>query len=456
MHYAPGRNHDVTTPSNEDSTFWRALLHRWFVQYNPAYLLSAAFVFAGCFLWSKGVVHENDLVSTLGIPLLAEVYALSLIGGAALLTRIGQRRPAVMLSLIFVVYQWDTTLHTEACAYLGSVGIWASALWLGIFIAKLFLIGWALRVRIHRRMIVAGILGALGLVIAPHALANLGIYGGGGLIAAWIFGLISLYDGGSITSKVPLDAWGQTVLRRTTLAAWIISGVLISLHVLMWSGSYPVSLVPTILGLPLVVIPRLRSEANVWLVGSASFLVTLVVAPGAMFVPLILLSGALCLRVLAPKISPTALHAVSREASPPPYRSNGTIRNDRENEPIQLVLVELTSGERLRCWSGALFSSYLGVWSMSWIHGAPMHHVLMLDAVLTLVAGVAAWRTRARATFLVPLTLTYVHFIAQARVIPIPTSDVGIGKAAVAFGFALLGGALLVSYKLRDARKYDA
>jgi hypothetical protein len=450
MHYAPNRNPD-TTPANEDSTFWREILYRWFVQYNPAYLLSAAFVLAGCCLWAKGASRLFDLTSTLGIPLLAEIYALSLVGGAALLTRIGQRRAAVMLGLIFVVYQWDTTLHTEACTCLGWVGIWASLAWLGIFIAKLFLIGWALRIRIGRRMLAAGILGALGLVIAPHAFMRLGAYEGGSIMAGWIFGLISLYDGASISSTVPLDAWGQTVLRRATSAAWVISGSLITLHVVMWTGNYAISLAPTILGLPLLAIPRLRTETNVWLVAFSTSIFTLLVAPSAFAVIAILASGALCLRIVAPKISPVAVYATPHEAQPAPYRAGRPIRNTLENEPIQLIAFELTIGERLRCWSGALFSAYLGLWAMSWVHGAPGHHVLTLDVALTLMAGVAAWRTRAHANFLVPLTLTYVHLVAQARLIPIPTSDAGIGKAAIAFGFALLGGALLVSYKLRGS-----
>jgi hypothetical protein len=110
---------------------------------------------------------------------------------------------------------------------------------------------------------------------------------------------------------------------------------------------------------------------------------------------------------------------------------------------------EITAGERLRCWSGALFSLYLGLWTMSAQHGAPLHHLIALDVTLTLVAGIAAWRSRARVTFLVPLVATYIHFIAHERLIPIPTSEASIGEASIAFGFALLGGALLVNYKLR-------
>ncbi len=39
------------------------------------------------------------------VPIISEVYAFSLIAGAALLVRIRQRRPAVMLGLLTVVYQ---------------------------------------------------------------------------------------------------------------------------------------------------------------------------------------------------------------------------------------------------------------------------------------------------------------------------------------------------------------
>jgi hypothetical protein len=449
MHDAPDQASEATTKDFELSDFWRALLYRWFVQYNPAYLMSAAFVFAGCFFWSKGVVHTADLTSTLGIPLLAEIYALALIGGAALLTRIGQRRPAVFLSLIFIVYQWDTTLHTEACAYLGSVGVWASISWMVVFVAKIFMITWALRIRIHRRMLAASVLAALGMVVAPHALPNLTSHEGGNLLAGWIFGLISLYDGAAISSQVPLDDWGQTVLRRVTRAAWLISGALVGIHVVMWSDNYPLSFLPTILGLPLLAIPRLRTEVNVWIVIVATSTITFVVAPSSFFVIDILVSGALCLRLLAPRMAALATQGSSPAGAVAPYRINDTIRNQLGNQAVSLTTPTLTASERMRCWSGALFSLYLGIWAMRWGHEA--HHVLALDVALTFVAAIAAWRTRAPATFGLPLSATYIHLIVQSRLIPIPSSEASLGKVAVAFGFALLGGSLALSYRYRNS-----
>ena len=122
---------DTATNASPDpnADFWRKLLHRWLVQYNPLYLLSASLCLAGMILCSRGLAHGGSAHGELVVALIAEVYAGALIGGAALLTRIGQRRPAVMLALITALYQCDLTLHTEASACLGSVGVAASAVW---------------------------------------------------------------------------------------------------------------------------------------------------------------------------------------------------------------------------------------------------------------------------------------------------------------------------------------
>jgi hypothetical protein len=126
---------NVSIVSNEAESPLRRVAYRWFVEYNPLYLVSATLVLAGCFLLSSGVAPHGDFAPSIEVALIAEAYALSLLGGAALLTRIGQRRPAVMLALLFVVYQWDLTLHTETCAYLSSGGKWAAGGWFAIFVA---------------------------------------------------------------------------------------------------------------------------------------------------------------------------------------------------------------------------------------------------------------------------------------------------------------------------------
>jgi hypothetical protein len=125
-------------PTRERDDLWQALLHRWFVVYNPTYLVSAVLVLGGMLTASRALSREDGIAGPLGVALVAELYACALIGGAALLVRIGQRRPAVMLALLTVLYQSDLTLHTETCAFLGTAGAIASAAWLALFVGKLF------------------------------------------------------------------------------------------------------------------------------------------------------------------------------------------------------------------------------------------------------------------------------------------------------------------------------
>ncbi len=209
--------------SADDAGFWKPVLYRWFVEYNPLYLVSAALVLAGCVLWSNGLAQEDGLAGPLGVAVAAEIYAVALVGGAALLTRIGMRRPAVMLALLAVLYQWDTTLHTETCAYLGRPGGLATAAWLVLFGVKLWALAWALRLRFERPFVIAACVAAVGLALGPRVLPDLGGRGAGALLAVWVFTLGALYRPGGIESIAPLDAWGRTVLRRATLAAWLVS-----------------------------------------------------------------------------------------------------------------------------------------------------------------------------------------------------------------------------------------
>src|SRR4051794_20185201 len=154
------------------TTRGQRLLHRWFVQYNPIYLVSATLVLGGMIATSRGLAHEGSVYGPLGVALIAEIYAGALIGGAALLTRIGQRRPAVLLALMTLLYQCDLTLHTETCAFLGGFGALATATWFSLFVGKLYALAWAVRLRLSRRAVATAAFGALGLVLGPYLTAG--------------------------------------------------------------------------------------------------------------------------------------------------------------------------------------------------------------------------------------------------------------------------------------------
>lgn len=267
---------------NDGAVFWRELLQRWFVQYNPVYLVSAMLVLGGMITLSRGLAHEESLSGLLGVALIAELYAGSLIGGAALLVRIGQRRPAVMLALLTVLYQADLTLHTETCALLGGVGAAAATAWLALFVGKLYALAWALRVRLARRAVMTAAVGAAGVALAPHLLGRLDARAAGGAVALFVFVLGSLLPhraaGGTegadetLTSLVPLDDWGRVVLRRSVRAAWLMWAVLLGLHVLFWSTQHPIQLAAVVPALVVLAALRVGTQLRVW--GMAGALVT--------------------------------------------------------------------------------------------------------------------------------------------------------------------------------------
>jgi len=438
----------VDDAPSEARVFWQRLAYRWFVEYNPLYLLSATLVLGGCILWSRGLVQADGLAAPLGIALVAELYACSLVGGAALLMRIGLRRPAVLLALIFVLYQWDLTLHTETCAYLGVAGGWAAAAWLVLFGGKLFAIGWALQVRFERRFVAAALLAALGLTLLPRVLPGLGGRGAGGLVAVWLFALGALYRRGGIESRVRLDAWGQVVLRRGTDAAWALSGALVTLHVLMWQQDHDISLAAPALAVPLLFVRHIEREARAWGLVLATLFLAIQIEP-AFSVVSFLAAAALCLRALSPAFDARAVQApASTAASPPtePYRAGSPVEASLAAPPPSLATIG--RAERARAFVGALFLAYLALWTLPWTHGAWPAHQLALDAALGLAVALGCWRLRTRFPLL-PLFLTYGHLVVRARLIPVPTTSVAWGETVIVLGFVLLGGSLLASYRLR-------
>ena len=239
----------------------RRLLHRWFVEYNPLYIVSAALVLRGVNLVSHVVNLE------LGVPAIVELYAWSLIGGAAVLHRAKLKRPAVMLALLAVVYQGDLTLHTETCAYLGTTGAIASLVWLASFALKLLALARALRLRMSRSAFAVPVFGAATLVILPRLVRVSGAETGGVIASCALFAILAagLWTTRTIESRDHLDDWSRTVLRRATRAAWIIWSALALLHVgflFTQRAMDALALVP----LPLLLVTRfVRREVYVWL-----------------------------------------------------------------------------------------------------------------------------------------------------------------------------------------------
>lgn len=450
------------------SRYWRDLFHLWFVRYNPLYLVSAMLVLAGLNLVSKGLASEGSLAGPLAVGLVAEVYAAALIGGAALLTRAGQRRPAVLLALVALVYQGDLTLHTETCSVLGLLGAGLSALWLAVFVAKLVALAWALRVRVAKRALLAATAGALGLAFLPRALAEAGADRAGTLLALFVFGLGVLLPRDLAASVSPrpgaeLDAWGRLVLRRTVLAAWALWATLLALHVAFWASETPIAVARVLPALVALVLARQPREARVWAIAGGALLLVAVARPTQLSGVAALVAMTLALRAFTRLRTPVAADAPLDDDGSP-YRARGHARGEwDEQDPrderdqrgrgrveIVEVLAPVSAEERLRLLTGALAATYVAQWTGgwgAWQGGALPPHHLLVDLVFLAAAAALAWRLRGRLV-LVFASAVVGHGLLAAGLVPRPHSLVGWGVSALALGFLLLFGSIGVSYAL--------
>lgn len=430
--------------------FWRRLLYRWFVQYNPLYLVSAMLVLGGTILTSRGLATEGSLYGPLGVAAIAEVYAVALIGGAALLTRIGQRRPAVMLALLTALYQCDLTLHTETCVQLGVAGACAAAAWLALFVLKLLALGWAMKVRISPAAFGVAALGAAGLIVGPYLVEEATYLTSGSFIAIWMFALGLLAPEAAVTSTEPLDAWGQAVLRRATTAIWSLWGLLLSLHVLFWASGHHVALGVVIPTAALLLLRRFEHEFPTWTLAGVMGLILAFITPSFFSLFAILTSVVLAIRAYSKYWT---FGQIENHEAPGPYRmgeqqSYGGVRYSK-------VLAPLGEAAKSRHLAGALLSLYLGIWTMGWKGGHWPAHMLVLDvAILGLAFGMGL-RLKRWLAMVVPAT-TFSHVVIASGILPTPHSTLGWGSSALVLGFALLAISLGASYRLRKLGPPDA
>lgn len=442
----------IPTTAPEPTDYWRALLHRWFVEYNPFYLVSAMLVLAGLNLVSRGLAGQGSLYGPLAVATLAELYAGSLVAGAALLMRNGQRRSAVVLALLAIAYQGDLTLHTETCAVLGAAGIVATTTWLVLFALKLILLARAMRVRIAPRALATALLGGAGLALAPYLLPQVSAAGGssfkGVALAMFVAGLFALAPRRleeTIVAREELGAWGQLVLQRAVRVTWLAWALLLAVHVLFWTNQGPIDIVPTLAALLFMVAARRVRESRLWLALALPITGVTVVTPARFSSLAMLAAFALLVRALTHRTTSTRLAA----AAPTPYRTLDAAAVDPDvGKTVATSILEIAATERLRLLTGALMLGYLAVFMRGWPGGTlPAHHVL-LDASLVVVSLLMAWRLGARLALACATTIVG-HGLAMTGLVPVPHSHLEWGMIALGTGFVLLFGSLAISHRTR-------
>ncbi len=426
---------DAETP--ERSRMER-LLHRWLVEYNPLYLASAAFVCGGSTLLSQEMTRGDSVPAIMGVAAIAEVYAFALIGGAALLFRLGRRRPAAMLGLLAALFQCDPMLHVETCSYLGVAGRLATAVWLVLFFGKLLLLCRALQLRVSPSALGVAAIGALGLALLPHFFRVASPEARSLLSALWVFalGTAGLWTTRNVESAIGWDVRG----RRSIYGVWLLWSAMAVARVTFWGSDYFFDvgfLVPIV---PLLAIRFARRESEVWIGVALALLSATWFAPSNLW--LIALMAATTLGLVAWRARLARMAVRTTTAPAPPYRSYEPL-----HQHAVVVAIDVSDEARPRLLMGMLFASHLAAWSSGWLGGHwPPHH-LWLDATLV-VAGVALcmhFQRPALATSLSPLLL---HLAVVRGWVEAPDTPLEWGAASVGVGFSMLFGSLFASWLL--------
>ncbi len=432
-----------------------ALLHRWFVQYNPFYLVSAALVLYGLTTLSTAVASSlvtdfglsHGALAQLGISAIAELYAWALVGGAALLVRIRLRRPALMLALLAAVFQCDLTLHCATTPHLGTWGMVGSALWIVSSLARLRALVWAMQLQLSRSSWVLPIVGAAGLACSPFVVRGSSGTAASSIVAAWLFVMLAagLWSRRVIRSKVALDPWPRLVARRARLAVWLGWMGMLVLHAAFWLGKHPGATQPA-LALPVVLLLLTRHAARermVWLAVAAVLACTLQYFAPYLWLIAAMSAGTLLLRAYH---KPVRLEPTVDRPIGDPYRVEAALPITPRRGVLAFVVAP--ASERVRLLSGALGCATISMWLLGWPGGEAPAHLWWLDVGVAIVAGIMAHRARNLLPATVPVTLA-VHLIVTLRLVPLPTTDIGWALTTITAGFALLAASLLASVRFR-------
>lgn len=430
----------------------RSLMHRWFVEYNPTYLFSAALVLAGLTLVSCDLA-EADALAGVGLTGVAEIYALALIAASALLVRVGQRRVAVMVGLLAALYQCDLIMHTETCAFLGELGFGLALAWAALFHVKLRLLARALELRPSRSALAVPSIGALGLAVLPHLLRALLPHDRGPVVALFVFGIgaAALWTHRHIESAVGYDYRG----RRAITGTWLLWAGGALAHVGYWGLELGVDLRALAPALLLLATRWGGRERYVWLVATAALALSAWIDPDLFTTTAAMVTVVFVLRALR---TPTQVESADAPTdSFPPYRGAADAPIPDAPAPrIELVFAYATRAARVRLLSGALASAHLAAWTALTTSGGVWRtHVLWLDLVIVVALALAFAATR-RAPPLVPIAGLATHLAIGAGWLRAPVHAAEYGVWSIGLGFMLLGVSLIASWRIARPQREPA
>jgi hypothetical protein len=304
-----------------------------------------------------------------------------------------------------------------------------------------------MRLRLSPSAVGVPMLGALGLVTIPRVYPALYAPDQAKLLALFLFVLFAaaLWTPRRVRSVAALDDWGETVLRRSLRATWLVWALLALVHAELWSIELDLSAAVLVPVVGLLATRFVQRELGVWLLTAGTLVFVGLWIPGMFAVTAAMAAMALCLRALR---GPRWIEAAPRaEPGSAPYRTPSDPSPPPPAAP-SVVFALASAGAQLRLATGAITAVYLACWTATWSEGAWPLHVFALDLAFFAACALLFVRFRARSAAL-PLATSALHAGVQTGLITAPVTELGWGLAAVSLGFVLLAASLATAVRLR-------
>lgn len=257
------------------------------------------------------------------------------------------------------------------------------------------------------------------------------------LTSEFAFGL---WSSPQITTRIGLDLWAQTVLKRTVRATWAILAVLTLCHVWFWACEFELEralIIPVLLLLSTRWMPR---TSSVW-VAVAGALLSGILMPTFFATIAGMAAVTLALRALRRPTESVVADLDQHDFGDSPHACSVSFGVAARPERMPLLV-------------GSVSSLYLSVWTLKWWGGPWPGHVWWLDSLLVAVLLGMVWGFQTYVA-LVPLATSALHLGVQTGTVALPRTRAQWGLSEVGLGFALLATALLTSWQLRSGRAAD-
>jgi hypothetical protein len=228
----------------------KRLFYGWFVQYNPLYFFSAMCILAGVFLLSQE--FDSDLYRQIFLLGVAQLYEVLLIGAAYYLIRFkSQRRPAVILGLLEIVFLLDGTMAAERLAR-PDAAMLAIALGMGVLgMIKLWMLARLFGLRNIGPALRVGSAVLVFLPLAPHLVewapsdsGRQAVHMALSWLGAALFAWSLVHDRKRWESDLVEGEWASTVLRRVAVVMPFLFAGLFVAHSIAWSLFLSIPLSP--------------------------------------------------------------------------------------------------------------------------------------------------------------------------------------------------------------------